>query len=243
MLAVMKVLAALLLVCAACGGDDIELYPVSPGGGGPTSGTSRPDASEGDGDGGIDISGRVCVIVDARTPTTGCADTGFAGLTVSLGNGTAMTMANGDFTIRVISGSDNVWRVTGTGIVRSAMTFASSNTIPALTPAVYQSMISDSLATAPTGTGAIIAKLTTNNSPSVGATATTLPAASRVFYDGVNATTWQQDATQTLGVVWAPDIAPTDTASMTVTHSAMSKTFTNIPVIADTITWLVADVP
>jgi hypothetical protein len=30
---------------------------------------------------------------------------------------------------------------------------------------------------------------------------------------------------------------------MTVTHSAMSKTFTNIPVIADTITWLIADAP
>ncbi len=239
----MKVLAALLLVSAACGGDDIELYPVNPGGGGPSSGTGFGSGSNGgDGDGGVDITGRVCVITDARTPTTGCADTGFAGLTVTLGTSTAMTMANGDFTIRVVTGANNVWRVTGTGIVPSAMTFTSTNTIPALATQTFSDMTATNNA-AFAGTGSIIAQLRSNNAPLTGASATTAPAAARsALYDSADAITWDQTATGGLGVVWVPGIAPTNTAMMTVTDSAQtSSTLMNIPVFADTITWLSAN--
>lgn len=245
MLAAMKRLAALLLVCAACGGDDIELYPVSPGGGGPSSGAGfGADANEGDGDGGVQITGRVCVITDARTPTTNCKDTGADGLTVTLGTSTAMTMANGDFTIRVISGANNVWRVSGTTIAPSAMTFTSSNTIPALTAQAFSDMAAANNA-AVASSGSIIAQLRSNNAPLVNATATTSPAPSVIVrYDGADSVNWDQNGTGALGVVWVPGITPTATASLTVTNAAqVSTTFMNIPVFTDTVTWLTANVP
>lgn len=236
---------ALLLVCAACGGDDVALYPVNPGGGGPAGGSIRGDASEGDGDGGVMISGRVCLINDARNPTT-CASTGAAGLTVTLGTRMATTLDDGSFTISVMTGTTNVWRVSGTDIAQSAMAVGGTNTIPALSQAIYTSMITDSGVTIPAGSGSIIAQLTTNNNAAIGANATTAPtAASGVFYDGGTATMWQQDSTGNAGVVWATGIDPTSgSATVTVTTALQTTTqITNVPVFADTITYVFADVP
>jgi hypothetical protein len=241
----MKLLAALLLVCAACGGgDDVELYPVNPGGGGPSGGLFGRDASVDNGDGGVEITGRVCLLVDARTPTSGCADTGADGLTVTLGTRTAMTTANGGFTIRVLTGTNNVWRVTGTTIVSSAMTVGASTVIPALSANVYGDMTTANNAVF-VGSGAIIAKLTNSNAAVVGATAATdPPTAGNIRYDAADAINWDPNTTGPLGVVWAPGITPTLTASMTVTDAAQdATTFDDIPVFADTITWLFVNVP
>jgi hypothetical protein len=236
----MKVLATLLLVCAACGGDDIELYPISPGGGGP-GGLSLPDASDADGDSGVPLAGRVCLVTDARTPTN-CANIGADGLTVTLGMRTAITAADGTFSINVVTGTANVWRVTGTDIVSSAMAVGSPNIIPVISSALYAQMVSDSVATAPTGRGAIIAKLTTNDVPRIGATAVATGTTS-VLYDGANATNWLQGATGNLGVVWTTDLAA-GTATLTIdTAELTQQTVANIPVFADTITWLFVDVP
>ena len=241
----MRTIAALLLLSAACGGDDVELYPVNPGGGGPSSGgTFGSGSNGGDGDAGVEITGRVCVITDARTPTTGCADTGVAGLTVMLGTRTATTMANGDFTIRVVTGTSNVWRVSGTGIVPSAMTFTSTNIIPALATQTFSDMTSTNSAAFP-GTGSIIAKVSQNGTALVNATATAAPAPARgTLYDAADEITWNQTSTGGLGAVWIAGITPTATETMTVTTAANASTsFMNIPVFADTITWLFASVP
>jgi hypothetical protein len=247
MLAIMNRLAMLLLVCGACGGgDDFELYPVNPGGGGVSTGVGGGSGgSNVDGDAGVELTGRVCLIVDARTPTTNCAVTGADGLTVTLGTRTATTMANGDFTIRVISGTNNVWSVTGTGIVPSAMTFTGSNTIPALTTQTFADMVTTNAASVPAGSGSIIARLASNNAALTDAKVTTTPPPpGNVFYDAADAITWDQTSTGTLGVAWVPGIAPTATASMTVTNAAAESTmFMNIPVFADTITWVTANVP
>lgn len=244
MLAGMKRIALLLLVCAACGGDDVELYPVNPGGGAPSGGLFGGDASVGDGDGGVEITGRVCLVVDARTPTSGCADTGADGLTVTLGTRTAMTTANGSFTIRVLTGTSNVWQVTGTNIISSAMTVGASTVIPALSAEVYGDMATANNSVF-VGNGSIIAKLTNNNAPVVGATVTTVPgSAGTVHYDGTDVITWDPNTTGPLGVAWVPGITPTLTASMTVTDAAPNTTTVdNIPVFADTITWLFVNVP
>jgi hypothetical protein len=243
MLPIMKVLATLLLVCAACGGDDVELYPVNPGGGGPSGGLTQPDASEGDGDSGVEITGRVCLLVDARTPTSGCADTGADGLTVTLGPRMAMTTANGSFTIRVLTGTNNVWRVTGTTIVSSAMTVGASTVIPALSANVYGDMVVTNNANF-VDTGAIIAKLTNNNAPVVNATVTVEPAAATSpRYDGADEITWDPNTTGALGVAWVPGITPRNAESLTVTAQQDTKILDNIPVFANTITWLFVNVP
>lgn len=244
----MKAIAMLLIVCAACRGDDIELYPnVNPGGGGLSGGFGTgTDASSGDGDSGVPISGKVCLITDARSPTTNCAASGAGDLTVTLGTRMATTMADGSFTIFVNTGSSNVWRVTGTGIVASAMTFGGGNNIPALTTQVYTDMISaNPTAAVPAGSGSIIAKLSNSGGALVGATATTAPpTAGAVLYDGADNVNWSTTSTGTLGVVWAPGITPGTTTSMTVTTALqVQQQLTGIPVFADTITYVFANVP
>jgi hypothetical protein len=187
--------------------------------------------------------GSVCFIEDARNPTT-CATTGAGGLTVMLGTRTAMTMDDGTFTIRVVAGASNVWRVTGTNIVSSAMTVGASTAIPALSAAVYADMVATNNANF-ASTGAIIAKLTTNNAPVVGATVTVAPGgATNARYDGADEITWDPNTTGPLGVAWAPGITPTNTESLTVTNAGLNTTTVNdVPVFTDKITWLFVNVP
>ncbi len=239
MLAVMRMIAALLFVCAACGSDDVELYPVNPGGGGPSSGTGGGiDAGEDLGDGGVTVSGRVCLTMDARIPNT-CPDTGVGGLTVMLGTRSTTTMDDGRFSMRVISGASNVWRVSGTGIVPSATIVLGANIIPALSSQVYSDMVATNSASS--AGGAIIARLRDNTDAVVqGATATTTPApAGNVFYDSQDAITWDQTATGNLGIVWVPGVAA-GTAKLSVTKAQSTSEVTDIPVFADTITWVFA---
>src|SRR5436853_6066762 len=93
---------ALVLAVAACGGMDgfSDAYPTRPGTGGVGGVVNGhpPDARPpADGEGGT--PGKVCVISDLRRWTNGCATSGVAGLTVTMGTATAMTDDNGDFTI------------------------------------------------------------------------------------------------------------------------------------------------
>lgn len=243
MLPGMKALAVLLLVSAACGGDDVEFYPVNPGGGGPPGGVNRTDASVANGDSGVQISGRVCLINDARNPTS-CSVTGAGGLTVTLGTRTATTMADGTFTISVMTGTSNVWRVSGTGIVSSATAVIGANVIPALSSQLYTNMLAANNVVPPAGSGTIIAKLTSGGGALTNATATTTPPPSgNVFYDADDAITWDQTATGAFGAVWVPGIAA-GTATLTVTNASQGQSqLMNIPVFADTITFVFADVP
>src|SRR3954471_10398692 len=109
-------LVLLLAACNSGGGDD---YAISPGGGGvnPTGGIiPLIDASTGDGDAQT-TQGRVCIISDLRTPTSGCKDTGGVGLTVTVGTVTAMTTTNdGQFQIGHPTGDFLTWHVKGTNL-------------------------------------------------------------------------------------------------------------------------------
>lgn len=231
----MKAITVLLLACAACG-KDVEMYPISPGGGG-GGGTTFVDAAVDapGGDGGTMITGRVCLISDARNPTA-CASTGATNLTVMLGTQTAMTAADGAFTITRPTGTNLAWRVSGAGIVASAQPTPSGSTIPALSQAVYETMIAASSAPSGDNTGAIIAKLTQNGVAIQGATAATTPAPlGNVYYDGASIDAWELDSTGSFGVVWVPGL-DAGTASMQVG----TATLTGIPVYANTITYVFA---
>lgn len=234
----MKAITVLLLACAACE-ERVEMYPISPGGGG-GGGTTFVDAAvDGQGgDGGATLSGRVCLINDARAPTT-CATTGAAGFTVGLGPNTAMTVADGGFNIAVPTGTGLVWRVSGTGITPSAMPATNGTQIPALDAAIYQNMLTTNLAASGNNTGAIIAQLKANGAAVTNARATTTPAPTgAIFYDGGSFAQWDTDATGTFGVVWVPGLA-VGTATMQV-MSTGTAAISGIPVYADTITYVFA---
>jgi len=233
---------ALALALAACEQPPREMYPVNPGGGGAVGSNSMPPDGAIDGNDGSTstISGRVCIVSDARTATCGA---GIAGLVVTLGASTTTTMADGSFTIARPTGTSLIWRVSGPSIVSSAMQFSADTTIPAIDNTLYDQMLAATLANTQLGDGAIIARFTKANAAVVGATVLASPAPfSAIYYDDVSVTEWATDVTGSYGVAWIPSIAPTASAQLTL-QSGTSSTFTGIPVYADTITFALLVVP
>lgn len=222
------VLGVLALSAAACG-DDGNMFPVGGGndgsvlfpdstiGGGSDSGTG--DAAPSDGsvtpDDAALIMGRVCVLVDPRV-LNDCAATGASGLTVRLGTASAVTTADGSFTIEAPSATSGlVWRITGANIVSSFEPLA-DYFIPAMPRAMYDAMLSANNITEYPGEGAMLIFASSDGQGVAGVTATTTPLA---FYDplyeGTTANTWDGVATGTNGAIWVPGI-DVGTASIAV---------------------------
>jgi hypothetical protein len=227
-----------LLALGACD-DDGGGYPINPGGGGPGGGTN-PDGSV-EGDGGTSISGRVCVIVDARALGS-CASTGAAGITVALGNQITTTNDDGSFVITRPTGQNLVWRVSGDDIEASALPLASANEIPAIDSAVYVDMLAVTNATLGAG-GAIIARVGRNGTASAGVVAIPSPqATSEIYYDGASTLEWETDSTGGSGIIWIPSIAA-GTASLTLDNGVNQTSLTGISVFSDTITFAYGTAP
>ena len=101
MLAGMKC-ATLVVLLAACQAGASDDFPSRPSGGGPVHiGTGSRDAGVGDGgsdggldgDGGVSIAGRACLLTNLRDLTV-CKTTGAGGLTVSLGNARCLLVSS-----------------------------------------------------------------------------------------------------------------------------------------------------
>lgn len=226
---------------AACG-DDTGGFPIDPGGGG--SGSSfTPDAAVVDPDGGTMLTGRVCLLADPRQPQT-CATTGAGGFTVAVGGQVATTGDTGSFTLLRPTGSDLVWTVTGDTIEPSAMRFGTSTTIPAISTLVYDDMLAAMQAVVNGGNGAIVAQFIQDGDPVANATALVTPIPdSETYYDGAAVTDWDFTATGPFGVVWVSSLQP-GTASLALDHGAADPhTVSNIPVLADTITFVFSEIP
>src|SRR5690349_6695932 len=117
----LAVSTALVLMACQPGGDDA--FPIAPGGGDPAVITPAPDRppADSDTDGGTtSIAGRVCVILDPRSPTT-CAIGNASGIRVTLGASVAITAADGSFTIDAPLTSNVLWAVSGVGYVPTVM--------------------------------------------------------------------------------------------------------------------------
>src|SRR5258708_7499579 len=101
----------LVIACAggACGTGcqtDETMYPIITGGGGGGNGGIHDAAVPLDSnDGGTQISGKVCLIADARDLLT-CSTANASGLTVQLGTRSATTTATGAFAIATPQGSN-----------------------------------------------------------------------------------------------------------------------------------------
>jgi hypothetical protein len=234
------VLAGLLAACSKEPSDD---YPIQPGGGG-TSGTNRADAAVGHDGGSTTINGRVCLLLTNPHSLAMCATTGAAGLLVELGTATALTDDTGAFTLmRPAVTTGLVWRVAGTGVENAAIKFGTTTTLPVFDSNVYLDMLVSTNATIGAGTGALMMRATRGGFPITGATVAAQPLPdSEVYYDGPTELEWQQTATGAYGVAWIPSLGPAN-EMLTVTIGQTIAQLPPQPVFADTITFVLAEIP
>lgn len=232
--------AALALVLAACSASSNDFPPLregAPPGGTSSGGTGGTvgDAGIGDGstDGGVAISGRVCLVQDLRTPTSKCDSTKAGGFTVTLGTahaidagtaavvGTATTGPDGSFTMVAPLGPGLIWHVTSLKLATSVMDYGTENTIPAMLSTQYHDLLLGN-----TGQetdedhGAVVLRVVRGLAPVAGLSATVAPlGVGDTQYDSNNSLIdWNQNATQTAGMVWVPNA---QLGMATITLSAM----------------------
>jgi hypothetical protein len=235
------VLLALLGACTEAPGTS---FPVTPGGGS-TGGSTMGSGTTGDGGtGGAEISGRVCVLLDARN-TTACMSSGAGGLTVSIDGRSATTAADGTFVIERPTTAGARWNVAGAGVEPTTMRYAAdTNTIPAIQTLVYDDMLASSNATYVQGSGAIHARVRQGGAALTNAIVTASPAPdSLVYYDGDVPAVWELDATGPFAVVWIPSL-PVATATLTIApQNGAPVTIDGIALAADTVTFVAAEIP
>lgn len=241
----MKALIAGLLLLVGCK-DDVEMFPVNPGGGGGTSGTGFMDAGIDLGDANLSpmIAGRVCLlVVDARNPRA-CAPSGADGLTVTLGSFSANTSPDGSFSIRRPTGTGLVWNVTGPGIIPSAMSLSTEALVPAMNANLYDEMLAGTLATAfDNTTSTIINRVTRAEVPVTGVVASVQNSLSGItYYDTVDPVSWApNDATGQFGAIWVPDVDPTLGPAQMVVNNGTDHPINGIPVFAGAVTFVFTD--
>jgi hypothetical protein len=243
----MKRLVMCALVLAACGEEPGEMYPIQPGGGGGAGGSSRTDAAvDASGDDGP-ISGRVCLIVAnlRSVSSNACAATGAGELTVALGAETAMTTADGSFTIARPATTELYWAVTGGGIegslVKFGATFGTGTAplLPAFGTVAYEQMAFNNSITL--GVTGMIVRVTKAGAPVTGATVDTDPDA-QIFYDGDTDDTWLDESTGAFGVAWIPAIGGS-LAQLAITVNDRQTTFADVQLNANALTFVVAEIP
>ena len=230
-----------LLVLALAGCENVERYPANPGGGGGGTGSSmRRDAATDDSDAEGTVTGRVCLIADDSSIET-CPNAGAGGIAVSIGTATTQTAADGRFTLERMAG-DTLLRVQGAQLMPSARVVAGTNVVSVFRQDLYEQMLATTQPAQAAGDGAIVVRVTRAAVPQPGFTATASPnLTSEVYYDGVGLLAWDLDATDAFGAIWIPSIGP-GSATVTVSDGATTKTLDAIPVLADTVTFVYADI-
>jgi hypothetical protein len=238
-------LAALAL--AGCQ-QDIEHYPVAPGGNGPPSTGSNgvvdaPSLDDG-GDGGQVIVGKVCIVTDLRRLTT-CtlpAD----GLLVTLGSSFATTAVDGTFSIPVPPGSAPVWRVVGAEIFPSVVPITAASTVlPAVRADDYVDLLVSNGVLLADQQGSVVARFVRGASILTDTVVAVQPSTPNpIFYDGNSATLWDQDATGVNGLAWIPgaDVLQPLLVTATPPQEPTSPAFL-VPVENQAITFVTLDVP
>jgi hypothetical protein len=253
-------LTALVLI-AACHAGTAEDYPVRGGGGGVSggggggggsgSGSGSDAGSDGaDPDGGVPITGRVCLITDLRRLTV-CSPTGASGLTVSLGTrATTTTSGDGAFSFTAQLGDSFVWRVTSAvadRIITSVIPFGPDYSLPVIATAVYVDLQNANQVQLADQQGAIVVRVVQGTASVSGVTVSSPAATPPILYDGISKLDWDQLQTGALGVAWLPIVAlantPPTTAVVTLTPSgATASIIARVPVENQAITFVTKDI-
>jgi hypothetical protein len=247
-----RVLAVAVLLAGACGGgggDADDEYPLLPGGGGTGAnggGNGPPSDASSDATDAVDatamIAARVCLVVDLRSLAP-CASTGADGLMVTLGDESAVTAADGSFTIVAPAGANLSWTVTGASVVTSRAELSASREIPAILTDDYATLLLANGVVLSAGQGSLVTHVIDAAAPVVGATATASPVAQfATLYDGGSATIWDQDATGSFGAIWNTGLAVGST-TLTITPSGGTPVATDHTIADGAITFTTVDVP
>ncbi|HEX2688086.1 MAG TPA: hypothetical protein VHN14_15765 [Kofleriaceae bacterium] len=208
------------------------------------------------GDGGVAISGRVCLLADLRKPAS-CSATGAKGLVVSLGTRT-ITIADdhddGTFTLGVPLGTDLTWHVTSSTldrIVPSAMSFGTDHTLPVVTTQLYRDLLSTNGVEILDQQGSIVVRVIRGVMPVANVSARSTPASSVTLYDRDNSLLdWNESpigATGSAGVVWFPGVPlslrPPTLATITLSPEGGTQVSTLATVENQTITFVTKQLP
>ncbi|MGH2900313.1 MAG: hypothetical protein ACRDMZ_16685, partial [Solirubrobacteraceae bacterium] len=228
-------------------------YPIGPGGNG-NGGGRGVDAGLGDtgadadGDAGVQITGRVCVIIDLRTPTV-CSTADASPLTVSIGTTrTARPNARGDFTINAPLGPF-LWRVTGTNFNTSIVPVSADNTLPVMSDTLYLELLATNQVTRPAElvSSAVVRVVHGGTMAVTSVVATSNPATTDLpFYDDDDSLDWRSDllGTGPNGVVWLPDLplaAATGSATVTLKPPQGSSVSTVVTLEDQAITFVTVE--
>lgn len=237
----MRLAACAVLVLVACHPGSDDAFPIVPQGDDSPI-TPMPDAPRADasGDAVTTISGRVCVVADLRNLTS-CANQGADGITVMLGASSAVTMADGSFSLTPPTGSNVAWSLSASGYVTSLMALGTVHLIPAVTTAVYDQALLDNGVILQAGQGSVVGRVVQQGANVAGATVQASPAPTyATLYDGVSSALWDQDATGAFGVFWLTAVA-VGTASVVVTPPSMIPVAVMVPVEDQAITFVTVE--
>jgi hypothetical protein len=240
--------AAILIFAIACKKtDDYQVEPPTPM---PNPGVVDAPALAVDAhliDAAESLSGRVCLITDPRAQTA-CNTTSANGFTVTLDGHTATTVADGTFVIAMPTGTSLVWHVSGTQLVTSVMPFGAVAAIPAMTIADYTDLQNENGAgVQSTDNGEIFARIVHGGAPLMNAKADSTPGASfGPFYDSTSSLAWNSglnESTGAAGIAWFPGVAIGNATVSVTPNGGTLLPVPNVPVEAQSITWLVIDTP
>ena len=231
----------LVLLVACKASDDGDDFPVVPGG--PSVPSTIVDAAPPDTvspDGGMTITGRVCIVSDIRTLTPcGAAQ----GITVTLGTRTTTTGTDGTFTIPAPSSGGLVWRAAKVGFVSSVVPFGVATTIPMIDEEAYLALQNANGVVLSAGQGSIAVRVIRNGAAQAGAVATVQPFAEYpVKYDGPTSLAWTQTSTGAAGAIWVPG-AVLGTNIVTVTPTSGNGASASVLVEDQAITYTTIELP
>jgi hypothetical protein len=246
--------AALALVLAACSTSTKDFPPLTEGG--PLGGTSggggtTADAGIADGgsDGGVLISGRVCIVKDLRTPTVCDTSKDASTVKVTLGNRTPTTAPSntGEFTIVAPLGAP-VWHASCVNFVSSVMPFGPDNTIPVVPDTLYLELLSrNGVTLLPAGQGSVLVRAVNGVAPVANVTATTSLVSSNIvpLYDTKDPLIWSPTGpTLANGALWFPGVNVTTAPTrITVTPQGGTSVSTAVNVEDQAITFITQDLP
>lgn len=242
----MRRLGWFLLVLAACKSDPKD-YMVGGGGGGGGGGVDAPHVIDAPKDSVLPIDanmldGRVCLVSDANflTDTSKCSTTTAGGLTVRLGNRTALTAADGTFAIVNDPTAQPIWRVTGTSVVSSYAPLGNYY-VPALTQAGYDALAAaNNVNNKVPGQGDVMVLHFHNGAGLAGVTAnaTSMPAPLYSTFYSTGTTNWAQGAmTDTHGMAWLPGFN-VGNVSIASTFGTTTLTTAGVPVYDQGLTFI-----
>jgi hypothetical protein len=148
--------------------------------------------------------GRVCILVNPLV-FDGCTLVGANNLTVAFAGQTAITAADGTFTVHVPRVTTGLtFTVSGPQIVTSNVAFT-SGFVPVLSTVIYQQMLTVIGFAPQTGQGAVLMATSHAGVPMSNVAVAATPATSGgTFYAGANAMHWNGSSTGPSGITWLP---------------------------------------